>query len=101
MLNIRNESVEIRKDIDPLAQAFLRQTLEKNPDKRLSHMSSHPLFQDVNWTKVRKLQTKSCLETKEKKGSDFIGIKSINDQDYTEDNYPNKKVNDWNFTIKL
>lgn len=35
-----------------MAQAFLRETLEKNVQKRLGHMSSHPLFQGVDWKKL-------------------------------------------------
>lgn len=31
---------------------FLKKTLEINADKRLNHMSSHPLFSKTDWNKV-------------------------------------------------
>ena len=39
------------------AQLFLKETLEKNPDKRLGDMKSHPIFEKVNWQKVERKQT--------------------------------------------
>lgn len=63
-------------------------------------MSSHPIFEDVNWSAIKQQKIKSPLKIVERKISNNVSIKSINDMDYTDANYPNKKVNDWNFTVK-
>ena len=63
-------------------------------------MSSHPLFEDVDWQAVNGKKLESPLKIGERKTFNNISIQSINDNDYTDANYPNKKVNDWNFTVK-
>lgn len=93
--NIKNTEVEIREDITEMGRFFIQDTLEKNPDKRTSHMSSHPLFEGVNWKNVQK-RNEPILKLAPKV-SDYVEIKDIGDRDYTEENYPNKKIADWKF----
>lgn len=52
--NIKNTSLKIREDLSEIAKMFLQDTLEKNSEKRHSHLSSHPLFEVVDWKKVER-----------------------------------------------
>lgn len=47
--NIKNSQARIKKGVDDLVEDFLKQALETNVDKRLNCMSSHPLFENVDW----------------------------------------------------
>lgn len=59
-------------------------------------MSSHPLFEKVDWKKIEKRQSQ-IMSIDSKDSGVFTSITGLIDRDYSEENYPNKKVNDWNY----
>lgn len=59
-------------------------------------MSSHPLFQKYDWNKLCKKQAQ-IMNLQASKSSHFCGSNGTGDHDYTQSNYPNKKINDWNY----
>ncbi len=97
--NIRNTDVEIDESLSPLVKKFLEDTLEKNPEKRLSKMSGHEVFKKLDWEKIGR---------KEQEGIEVLGEGSkptvqINyeiDEDYTEETYPDKKIMGWNYNYE-
>ena len=52
VFKIKNGEVEYDKNISKIGRLFLKETLEKNPEKRLSNMQFHPIFEGVDWKKV-------------------------------------------------
>jgi serine/threonine protein kinase len=89
---LQSAEFEIRQDVDEMTEEFLKQTIESNVNKRLSHMSSHPLFEKVDWNKIKKKESQ-IMKLEEISLTHFCD--HVGDYDYTEENFPNKKINDW------
>lgn len=41
------------------------------------------------------------MSLQKKQGDGMCATTGVGDQDYTEENYPNKKVNDWNYVGQM
>ena len=93
VFNIKNTELEIKKDLSKLSQFFLKQTLEKNPQKRPETLSSHPLFEEVNWKKVERKESSVIHFKYEKEAKSEINYKI--DVDYSAENYPKNKIIGW------
>lgn len=94
--NIENCDIEIKDGLDDLVEDFLKQTLEKNVDKRLNHMSSHPIFEKVNWNRIKMKKNNIINLEPRVRLESCLGF-GTGDHDYSEKNYPNKKIANWSY----
>ena len=65
-------------------------------DKRNGDMRSHPLFEGVDWKSIN--ERKGVIIECPHRTESYVEINSLYDRDYNEENYPNKKISDWNFS---
>jgi hypothetical protein len=91
-----NSLIRYREGLGEDALSFLKGTLEVKPELRIDKMSKHALFAKVDWEEVKNAGG-SIMRLEALQPGSFCGDSSINDIDYTEENFPNRKINDWEF----
>lgn len=59
-------------------------------------MSNHLLFKKTDWTQIRRKE-QDGIQILAEGSKPKVQINYEIDQDYTEDNYPDKKIVGWNY----